>query len=95
MVEFFRNESCGKCTPCREGTMWVHKVLLRLEQGRGSAADLDLLMSLTDEISGKVLCALGDFSTSPVVATIKHFRDEYLQHFELGRCPYESWADER
>jgi NADH-quinone oxidoreductase subunit F len=93
MVEFFRNESCGKCTPCREGTMWLHKVLLRLERGQGTAADLDLLMSLSGEISGKVLCALGDFATSPVTATIKHFRDEYLQHFELGRCPYEDWSN--
>jgi NADH-quinone oxidoreductase subunit F len=93
MVEFFRNESCGKCTPCREGTMWLHKVLLRLERGQGTAADLDLLLSLSGEISGKVLCALGDFATSPVTATIKHFRDEYLQHFELGHCPYEDWAN--
>jgi NADH-quinone oxidoreductase subunit F len=92
MVEFFRNESCGKCTPCREGTMWMHKVLVRLERGQGTVADLDLLLSLSGEISGKVLCALGDFATSPVTATIKHFRDEYIQHFDLGHCPYEDWA---
>ncbi|HEY8477564.1 MAG TPA: NADH-quinone oxidoreductase subunit NuoF [Chloroflexota bacterium] len=92
MVEFFRHESCGKCTPCREGTMWLHKVLTRLEEGRGSEADLDLLLSLSGEISGKVLCALGDFATSPVTATIAHFRDEYIEHFKLGRCPYEGWA---
>jgi NADH-quinone oxidoreductase subunit F len=92
MEEFFRHESCGKCTPCREGTAWLHKVLVRLEQGQGSEADLDLLMSLSGEISGKVLCALGDFATSPVTATIRQFRDEYLQHFTLGRCPYASWA---
>ena len=92
MEEFFRHESCGKCTPCREGTAWLHKVLVRLEQGRGSEADLDLLMSLSGEISGKVLCALGDFATSPVTATIRQYRDEYLAHFNLGRCPYESWA---
>jgi NADH-quinone oxidoreductase subunit F len=93
MVEFFRNESCGKCTPCREGTMWMHQVLLRLERGQGTVSDLDLLLSLSGEVSGKVLCALGDFATSPVTATIKHFRDEYLQHFELGHCPYEDWAN--
>jgi NADH-quinone oxidoreductase subunit F len=92
MEEFFRHESCGKCTPCREGTAWLHKILVRLEQGQGSEADLDLLMSLSGEISGKVLCALGDFATSPVTATIRQFRDEYLQHFTLGRCPYDSWA---
>jgi NADH-quinone oxidoreductase subunit F len=91
MVEFFRHESCGKCTPCREGTSWLFKVLTRLEEGRGSEADLELLLSLSGEISGKVLCALGDFATSPVTATIKQYRDEYLRHFELGRCPFEAW----
>ncbi len=91
MEEFFRHESCGKCTPCREGTMWLHRVLVRLEEGRGSEADLDLLLSLSGEMSGKVLCALGDFATSPVVSTIKHYRDEYLAHLKLGRCPYEPW----
>jgi NADH-quinone oxidoreductase subunit F len=91
MEEFFRHESCGKCTPCREGTNWLHKILLRLEDGRGGEADLDLLLSLSGEISGKVLCALGDFATSPVTATVKHFRDDYLEHFRLGRCPYDPW----
>jgi NADH-quinone oxidoreductase subunit F len=94
MLEFFRHESCGKCTPCREGTAWLHKILVRLEDGRGSEADLDLLLSLSGEISGKVLCALGDFATSPVTATIKHFRDEYLEHFRLGHCPYEPWGND-
>jgi len=93
MVEFFRKESCGKCTPCREGTTWLHKVLTRLEQGQGSEADLDLLLSLSDEISGKVLCALGDFAVSPVVATVSQFRDEYLAHVRQGRCPVGSWAE--
>ncbi len=92
MVEFFRHESCGKCTPCREGTMWLAKVLDRLEHGKGKAEDLELLLSLADRISGKVLCALGDFATSPVVATIKHFRAEYLAHVELGRCPKPEWC---
>ena len=93
MLEFFRHESCGKCTPCREGTNWLHKILLRLERGKGSEVDLDLLLSLSGEISGKVLCALGDFATSPVTATIKHFREEYLEHFRLGRCPYDDWSN--
>jgi NADH-quinone oxidoreductase subunit F len=84
MLEFFRHESCGKCTPCREGTMWLHKILLRLEQGRGGPEDLDLLVSLCGQISGKVLCALGDFATSPVTATIKHYRPEFLRAIERG-----------
>ncbi len=77
MLEFFRHESCGKCTPCREGTAWLHQILTRLERGDGQARDLELLESICDRISGKVLCALGDFATSPVVATLRHFRGDY------------------
>jgi NADH-quinone oxidoreductase subunit F len=91
MEEFFRHESCGKCTPCREGTSWLHKILLRIEQGRGVPGDLDLLLSLSGEISGKVLCALGDFATSPVVATVKQYRDEYMQHIDEQACPFAAW----
>jgi NADH-quinone oxidoreductase subunit F len=91
MEEFFSHESCGKCTPCREGTSWLFKVLSRIEAGRGAPADLDLLLSLSSEISGKVLCALGDFATSPVVATVKQYRDEYEDHIVNGRCPFEPW----
>ena len=91
MEEFFRHESCGKCTPCREGTSWLYKVLTRIEQGRGAPADLDLLLSLSGEISGKVLCALGDFATSPVTATVKQFRDEYMEHITTKGCPFDPW----
>jgi NADH-quinone oxidoreductase subunit F len=95
MEEFFRHESCGKCTPCREGTSWLFKVLTRIEQGRGAPADLDLLLSLSGEISGKVLCALGDFATSPVTATVKQYRDEYERHIahdgRPGGCPFPAW----
>src|ERR1700730_17386355 len=87
MEEFFRHESCGKCTPCREGTSWLHKILTRIEAGGGRDGDLDLLLSLSGEISGKVLCALGDFATSPVVATVKEYRDEFEQHVKEGKCP--------
>jgi len=91
MEEFFRHESCGKCTPCREGTSWLFTVLTRIEAGRGVPGDLELLLSLSGEISGKVLCALGDFATSPVVATVKQYREEYERHIHEGRCPYEPW----
>jgi len=91
MEQFFRHESCGKCTPCREGTSWLFKVLTRIEAGRGVPGDLDLLLSLSGEISGKVLCALGDFATSPVTATVKQFREEYERHINDGRCPYPAW----
>ncbi|HEY3063386.1 MAG TPA: NADH-quinone oxidoreductase subunit NuoF [Chloroflexota bacterium] len=91
MEEFFRHESCGKCTPCREGTSWLFKILKRIEQGRGVPADLDLLLSISGEVSGKVLCALGDFATSPVVATVKQYREEYEQHIDQQRCPFPAW----
>jgi len=91
MEEFFRHESCGKCTPCREGTSWLFKILQRIEQGRGAPGDLDLLLSLSGEVSGKVLCALGDFATSPVVATVKQYREEYEQHIDEQRCPFPAW----
>src|SRR5690606_13487387 len=91
MEEFFRHESCGKCTPCREGTQWLHKILLRTEAGRGTQADLDLMLSVSGEMTGKVLCALGNFATSPVVATIKQFRDEYEEHIRLKKCPFPEW----
>ncbi|MGI9147679.1 MAG: NADH-quinone oxidoreductase subunit NuoF [Chloroflexota bacterium] len=91
MEDFFRHESCGKCTPCREGTSWLFKILTRIEQGRGAPGDLDLLLSLSGEISGKVLCALGDFATSPVVATVKQFQDEYVQHITDKKCPFDPW----
>src|SRR3954453_6736662 len=91
MIEFFRKESCGKCTPCREGTQWLHKTLVRIQDGGGREEDLDLLLSVSGEISGKVLCALGDFATSPVVATIKNFRDEYVDHIRSGHSFNDRW----
>jgi NADH-quinone oxidoreductase subunit F len=77
MAEFFRHESCGKCTPCREGTAWLHKILVRIAGGRGRAQDLDLLATVSQRITGKVLCALGDFAVSPVLATLEHYRADY------------------
>ncbi|HEY2201777.1 MAG TPA: NADH-quinone oxidoreductase subunit NuoF [Solirubrobacteraceae bacterium] len=91
MIEFFRHESCGKCTPCREGTSWLFKVLTRIEAGHGKESDLELLLSVSGEIAGKVLCALGDFATSPVVATVNQYREEYEQHIKEGRCPFDPW----
>ena len=92
MLEFFRHESCGKCTPCREGVAWLHKIMQRIETGRGDPKDLELLLSLSSRISGKVLCALGDFATSPVTATIQHFKNDYLAALKDGRGAADDWS---
>jgi NADH-quinone oxidoreductase subunit F len=87
--EFYAHESCGKCTPCREGTYWYKQMLKRLEAGQGKEEDLETLLDLSDNILGRSFCALGDGATSPVVSSIKLFRDEYLRHFEQGGCPFD------
>ncbi|MFF5264183.1 NADH-quinone oxidoreductase subunit NuoF [Actinomadura viridis] len=90
--EFYAHESCGKCTPCREGTYWYKQMLKRLEAGKGEEKDLETLLDLSDNILGRSFCALGDGATSPVVSSIKLFRDEYLRHFEQGGCPFDPAA---
>lgn len=96
-TEFYKHESCGKCTPCREGTWWLVQALTRLENGQGSEADLDQLLDQCDNILGRSFCALGDGATSPVSSSIQHFRDEYLAHLAHGGCPFDpakstAWA---
>ena len=87
LLHFYRHESCGKCTPCREGTDWLHKILRKIERGDGQLRDLDLLSSISANIGGKTLCAFGDAAVTPVVTTLKHFRHEYEAHIKAGRCP--------
>jgi NADH-quinone oxidoreductase subunit F len=86
-IEFYAHESCGKCTPCREGNYWMVQVLRRLENGEGSEEDLETLLDTCDNIFGRSFCALGDGATSSVVSSIKYFRDEYIAHVREGRCP--------
>ena len=86
LLHFYRHESCGKCTPCREGTDWLHQILRRIERGEGQMQDLDLLSSIADNIGGKTLCAFGDAAVTPVLTTLKHFRHEYEAHIKEGRC---------
>src|SRR5437763_891279 len=86
LLHFYRHESCGKCTPCREGTDWLHKILRKIERGEGLARDLDLLASISNNVAGKTLCAFGDAAVTPVVTTLKHFRHEYEAHIKEGRC---------
>src|SRR5256884_1696214 len=86
MTEFYRDESCGKCTPCREGTYWLTEIYERLEHGRGKERDIDVLMDICDNISGKSFCPLGDAATSPITSSIKLFREESEYHVRHGRC---------
>ena len=86
--KFYSHESCGKCTPCREGTYWVEHILERIEHGRGRPGDIDKLDQVNTGMSGfKSLCALAEFAAGPVGSSIVHFRDEYEEHIRLGRCP--------
>jgi NADH-quinone oxidoreductase subunit F len=93
LTEFYAHESCGKCTPCREGTYWMTQILHRLESGVGSEEDLDTLLDTCDNIFGRSFCALGDGATSPIVSGIKYFRDEFVEHYTLGRCPFKADSD--
>jgi NADH-quinone oxidoreductase subunit F len=91
-TEFYAHESCGKCTPCREGTYWMRAILDRLERGRGTADELDKLLDICDNILGRAFCALGDGAVSPITSSIQYFRDEYLAHLEYGGCPFDPEA---
>ena len=91
-TEFYKHESCGKCTPCREGTWWLVQVLKDLEAGRGSEADLDKLLDLCDNIMGRSFCALADGAASPIISSLKYFRQEYLDHLTAGECPFDPMA---
>jgi NADH-quinone oxidoreductase subunit F len=86
LVKFFAHESCGQCTPCREGCNWMESVLDRLERGEGRQSDADLLLDVSDNIGGKSLCALGDAAIGPVISSVKKFREEYLYHVTHKSC---------
>ncbi|NCW78649.1 MAG: NADH oxidoreductase (quinone) subunit F, partial [Oxalobacteraceae bacterium] len=83
---FYYEESCGQCTPCREGTGWLYRMVHRIEHGEGRAEDLDVLNSVCDGIQGRTICALGDAAAMPVRAMIKNFTDEFAYHIEHKRC---------
>ncbi|HEX6819716.1 MAG TPA: NADH-ubiquinone oxidoreductase-F iron-sulfur binding region domain-containing protein, partial [Ktedonobacterales bacterium] len=86
MTEFYRDESCGKCTPCREGTFWLVQLLERLEEGHGKDSDIPLLNDICDNMLGKCFCPLGDAATMSITSSIKLFRDEYLYHIQSHGC---------
>lgn len=80
LARFYRHESCGQCSPCREGTGWMEKLLLRLDKGQGKMSDIDLLWDIQSKIEGNTICPLGDAAAWPVAAAIRHFRDEFEWH---------------
>lgn len=83
---FYFEESCGQCTPCREGTGWLYRMVHRIEHGKGEADDLDALLSVSDNIAGRTICALGDAAALPVKSFIKHFRSEFEYHIANKKC---------
>jgi NADH-quinone oxidoreductase subunit F len=87
--KFYMHESCGKCTPCREGTRWLVQLLEKIETGRGTERDLELVTTICDRVEGKSLCALGDFAVWCVGSYVRKFPDEFRRHVDEGRCPFE------
>ena len=83
---FYFEESCGQCTPCREGTGWMYRMVHRIEHGKGRQEDLDVLTNVADNIAGRTICALGDAAALPVKSFINHFRDEFQYHIDHKRC---------
>jgi NADH-quinone oxidoreductase subunit F len=86
--EFYEHESCGKCTPCREGTRWMTQILRRLESGDALQSELDLLLDVCDRINGKCLCPLGETAAIAVASYVEKFRAEFIAHVEQGGCPF-------
>jgi NADH-quinone oxidoreductase subunit F len=84
MVDFYAHESCGQCTPCREGTAWAAKILRRVENGWGTEADLDTLLDISDNMTGKTICVLSDAAAAPIVSSIQKFREDYLALIRRG-----------
>lgn len=90
LAHFYMHESCGKCTPCRQGTGWLYEIVHRIEHGQGKPEDLTTLEDLAHNIEGNTICALGDASAVPVLTTLKHFKDEYVHHIEHKTCKVKS-----
>ena len=84
---FYYAESCGQCTPCREGTGWLYRMLCRIEQGEGTMTDLDMLVDIANNIEGRTICALGDAAAWPVQSFLKHYREEFEYHIEHRGFP--------
>ena len=87
-ARFYRHESCGQCSPCREGTSWMEKILMRIEGGQGTMKDIDLLVNIAKHVEGNTICPLGDAASWPVASAILHFREEFEEHVKLQKCPF-------
>ena len=87
ITKFYAHESCGQCTPCREGCKWMEDVLHRIEHGHGREQDLNLLLDIANNINGRTLCALGDAAAGPVTSFVKKFREDFEAHIRSGKCP--------
>ncbi len=88
IAKFYAEESCGQCTPCREGTSWMEGIVEKIERGHGAASDVQKLEQIAGNIGGNTICALGDAAAMPVQSFVKKFRDEFMRHVEERRCPY-------
>jgi NADH-quinone oxidoreductase subunit F len=88
LARFYWHESCGQCTPCREGTGWMYNILRECESGRATVEGVDLLGSAAGGIMGNTICPFGDGAAMPILSYAKKFRDEFLQHALLGKCPF-------
>jgi len=87
---FFRDESCGQCTQCREGTGWLHKIMQRIERGAGSREDLDILLDVAGKMEGQTICAFADAAAWPVQGLLRHFREDFEAHVRERKCPFPS-----
>jgi NADH-quinone oxidoreductase subunit F len=85
---FFRDESCGQCTQCREGTAWINRICQRIEEGRGTLADLEVLGDLPGMIEGQTICAFADAAAWPIGGLLRHFKDDFEAHVREGKCPF-------
>jgi len=88
LLHFFNHESCGKCTPCREGSSWLLQILRRIDHGKGKMDDLATLLRLCGNIAGRTVCAFGDAEIAPITSTLQYFREEYEAHIQEQRCPF-------
>lgn len=90
LAHFYSHESCGQCSPCREGTGWSHKILKRFHAGEGTLKDIDTLLEIADNMMGKTVCVLSDALAMPIQSHINKFRHEFEEHVKLGKCPLEN-----